>query len=162
MLTTETAAAYDVSPPAGQGASVVSDRWPELVRHVRKESPRIGSMLEHGCLVGFDLPRLEVGFAAGSFHLEQMKDAETLQVFQSLAEGFYRQPVKPAILAVDGRSSDGVPPSLAEERRSRETGRKQQLEQEARSHPAVRAAREVLGGEIIEITPIDKEDSREP
>ncbi len=162
MLSTETAATYDSGPSTGRETGAVSDRWTELVRQVRKKSPRIGSVLEHGCLVRFDLPRLEIGFVAGSFHLEQMKDVETLQVLQGLAEGFYGRPVDPVIVAVDGRSSDKVPPSVADERRSRETGRREQLEQEARNHPAVKAAREVLGGEIIEITPIDKGDSREP
>jgi DNA polymerase-3 subunit gamma/tau len=142
-------------------ASATQDSWPELVKHVRKERPRIGSILEHGRLVRFALPELEVGFVAGSFHLEQMKDAETATVFQELAEGFFRQPLKVRIVAVDGDHGDRVPPSLAEERRSRETGRKEQLEQEARNHPVVQAAQEILGGEIVEIKSIDKESPQE-
>ena len=133
------------------------DSWPELVRHVRKERPRIGSILEHGRPVRFELPDLEVGFAAGSFHLEQMKDAETAAIFQGLAEGFFQQSLNVRIVAVADDQGDRVPPSLAEERRSRETGRKEQLEKEARDHPVVKAAQEILGGEIVEIKPLDKE-----
>ncbi len=145
-----------VEPPLAASAADQAS-WPELVQHVRKERPRIGSILEHGRPVRFALPELEVGFVAGSFHLEQMKDAETAEIFQELAEGFFRQPLKVRIVAVDGDYGDRVPPSLAEERRSRETGRKEQLEQEARNHPVVKAAQEILGGEIVEIKPIDKE-----
>lgn len=143
------------SPQAASADAQAS--WPELVKHVRKERPRIGSILEHGCPVRFALPELEVGFAAGSFHLEQMKDAETAAVFQELAEGFFRQPVRVRIVTVDGGQGNKMPPSLAEERRSRETSRKEQLEQEARNHPVVQAAQEILGGKIVEIKPIDKE-----
>ncbi|OEU64434.1 MAG: DNA polymerase III, subunit gamma and tau [Desulfuromonadales bacterium C00003094] len=140
-------------------SAVVADQssWPKLVQHVRKERPRIGSILEHGRLVRFALPELEIGFVAGSFHLEQMKDAETAEIFQVLAEGFFQQPLKLRVVAVGGDHDDRVPPSLAEERRSRETGRQEQLEQEAREHPVVKTAQEILGGEIVEIKPIDKE-----
>ncbi len=143
--------------PALPAAVADQTCWPKLVQHVRKERPRIGSILEHGRLVRFSLPELEVGFVAGSFYLEQMKDAETAEVFQELAEGFFQQSLKLRIVAVDGGQGARVPPSLAEERRSRETGRKEQLEQEARKHPVVKAAQEILGGEIVEIKPIDKE-----
>ena len=140
-------------------SAAVADQtsWPGLVKHVRKERPRIGSILEHGRLVHFALPELEVGFVAGSFYLEQMKDAETAEIFQTLAEDFFQQPLKFRIVAVDGDHGDRVPPSLAEERRSREMGRQEQLEQEAREHPVVKAAQEILGGEIVEVKPIDKE-----
>ena len=138
-------------------SSIGIDSWPELVRHVRKERPRIGSILEHGRPVRFELPDLEVGFAAGSFHLEQMKDAETAAIFQGLVEGFFQQSLNVRIVAVADDQGDQVPPSLAEERRSRETGRKEQLEKEARDHPVVKAAQEILGGEIVEIKPLDKE-----
>jgi DNA polymerase-3 subunit gamma/tau len=146
-----------VSEPSPSPAVADQASWPKLVQHVRKERPRIGSILEHGRLVRFALPELEVGFVAGSFHLEQMKDAETAEIFQKLAEEFFQQPLKFRIVAVEADHGSRVPPSLAEERRSREMGRKEQLEQEAREHPVVKAAQEILGGEIIEIKPIDRE-----
>lgn len=154
----ETPAAVE-SPQAVSG--VVQGGWPELVKHVRKERPRIGSILEHGRPVRFSLPDLEIGFVAGSFHLAQMKDAETTAVFQELAEGFFQQPLKVSIVPVDDDQGNQVPPSLAEERKSRETGRKEQLEKEAREHPVIQAAQEILGGEVIEIKPIDKESPQE-
>jgi DNA polymerase III subunit gamma/tau len=151
------AASEPALAPAPAAAVADQTSWPELVKHVRKARPRIGSILEHGRLVRFALPELEVGFVAGSFHLEQMKDSETAEIFQDLAEEFFRQPLKLRVVAVDGDHCDRVPPSLAEERRSLETGRKEQLEQEAREHPVIKAAQEILGGEIVEIKPIDKE-----
>jgi len=153
-VVSEPIADLDPAPPVA-----VFDQtcWPKLVQHVRKSRPRIGSILEHGRLVRFALPELEVGFVMGSFHLEQMKDAETAEIFQNLAEEFFRQPLKLGVVAVADDHGGRVPPSLAEERRSLETGRKEQLEQEAREHPVVKAAQEILGGEIVEIKPIDKE-----
>ncbi|MEZ4484287.1 MAG: DNA polymerase III subunit gamma/tau [Syntrophotaleaceae bacterium] len=142
-------------PPVAAGTDQGS--WPQLVKHVRNARPRIGTILEHGRPVRFALPELEVGFAAGSFHLEQMKDSETTANFQELAEEFFNQPLSLRIVAVSGDKGEQVPPSLAEERRTRETGRREQLEQEARSHPVVQAAQKILGGEIVEIKPLDKE-----
>lgn len=150
-----------VAEPPQAASATAQASWPELVKHVRKERPRIGSILEHGRPVRFALPDLEVGFVAGSFHLEQMKDAETTTIFQELAEGFFQQPLKVRFVAVDDDHGDRVPPSLAEERRSQEMGRKEQLEQEARNHPVVQAAQKILGGEIVEIKPIDKESPQE-
>ncbi|APG27882.1 DNA polymerase III, subunit gamma and tau [Syntrophotalea acetylenivorans] len=150
-----------VSGPPRASSAAAQGGWPELVAHIRKQRPRIGSILEHGRPVCFALPDLEVGFVSGSFHLEQMKDSETATVFQKLAEGFFQQSLNVRIVAVDDGHGGRVPPSLAEERRSQETGRREKLEKEARDHPVVQAAQEILGGEIIEIKPIDKENPQE-
>jgi DNA polymerase-3 subunit gamma/tau len=139
--------------PGKQGGD--RPQWEELVRHVRQVRPRIGTMLEHGRLIRFEPPELELGFAAGSFHLEQMKDAETRTVFQELANEFCKQPISLKIVAVNGDQEGAIPPSLIEERQSRATDRRQKLEEEARSHPMVRAVGEIFGGEIVEIRPLD-------
>jgi DNA polymerase-3 subunit gamma/tau len=130
--------------------------WADLVQHVRQLRPRIGTVLEHGRLILFDLPTLELGFSAGSFHLEQMKDPETLTRFQGLAEEFFGQAVAVRIVPVNGEPGKDIPPSLVEERQSRATDRKQKVEQEARAHPLVRAVQEIFGGEIIEVKPLDQ------
>jgi DNA polymerase-3 subunit gamma/tau len=132
-------------------------QWAELVRHVRKVRPRIGTILEHGRLVRFEPPDLEIGFAAGSFHFEQMKDPETLAVFQGLLEELFKQRVSLKILAVNGEQDRDIPPSLIDERKSRVADRRQKLEEEARSHPMVKAAGEIFGGEIVEIKPLVNE-----
>jgi DNA polymerase-3 subunit gamma/tau len=139
-------------PVSGDGRS----EWAELVRHVRRQRPRIGTVLEHGRLIRLELPVLELGFTAGSFHQEQMKDPETVAIFQGFAEEFFHQPVTVRVVSVDGEQEKNIPPSLVEERQSRATDRKQKVEQEIRAHPLVKAVQEILNGEIVEIKPLDQ------
>ncbi|MEZ4599700.1 MAG: DNA polymerase III subunit gamma/tau [Syntrophotaleaceae bacterium] len=147
----------EIQPETSEGDKRGGGRrqWEELVRQVRQARPRIGTMLEHGRLIRFEPPELEIGFSAGSFHLEQMKDPETLAVLQGLAKEFCNQPMVLKIVAVNGDQEGSIPRSLIEERQSRVTARRQKLEEEARSHPMVRAAGEIFGGEIVEIRPLD-------
>jgi len=149
--TTEEPVSADPGKAEGLAAGTGRRDWTELVRHVRQARPGIGSVLEHGRLIRFDLPVLELGFTAGSFHLERMKDPETLATFQALLDEFFQQPVTVRLVPVNGGQDKEFPPSLVEERLSRETSHRQKLEEEARAHPTVRAVEEILGGEIIEI-----------
>ncbi|MFA5514759.1 MAG: DNA polymerase III subunit gamma/tau [Desulfuromonadales bacterium] len=135
--------------PAAHGGS-----WQGLVEHVRALRPMLASLLEHGRLLTLELPQLEIAFPLRSFHLEQVKDAETLSALQSLAEGYFAHPV--AIKIVAAEASAPVPPSLLEERQARESDRKRRLRDDALAHPMVKAVQEIFGGEIIEVRPIDK------
>jgi DNA polymerase-3 subunit gamma/tau len=126
--------------------------WQGLMEHVRGQRPPIASLLEHGSLLSFDLPLLEVGFASASFHLEQMKDPETLVALEELAEAYFDQPVTIRVSAVAGKKGTFHP--LSEERK-KETDRKKRLREDALAHPMVRAIQEIFGGEIREVKPID-------
>jgi DNA polymerase-3 subunit gamma/tau len=140
------------SPASGRG-------WQGLVESVRGQRPLIASLLERGRLVSLELPLLEIGFPASSFLLEQMKDAETLAALQELAAGYFGTPVTVRVVPVDGVQV--AAPSLVEERQSREAGRRRRLREEALAHPAVQAAKAVLGAEIREIRPLDQGDAGE-
>jgi len=126
-----------------------------LVAQVRGRRPMIGSLLEHGSLLKEDLPLLEIGFPAGSFHLEQIRDAETLAVLTGLAGEFFGQTVTIRILPIDVVAGS-APPSLLEERKTQESDRQKRLREDALAHPMVRAAVTVFSGEIREVRPIDK------
>jgi DNA polymerase III subunit gamma/tau len=129
--------------------------WPGLVEHVKGRRPLIGSMLEHGSLLHMALPVIEIGFASGSFHLEQVKDEGNLALLNELAKGYFGAAVAVRVTAV-AASQQQVPPSLAETRQAQEADRRRQLEGDARAHPAVQAVLEVFGGEIHEVRPIEK------
>jgi DNA polymerase-3 subunit gamma/tau len=129
--------------------------WPGLVAQVRSRRPMIGSLLEHGSLLRQELPLLEIGFPAGSFHLEQLRDSETLAVLTDIAGDYYGQAVTIRVLPIEaGRSQ--APPSLLEERQAKETDRRKRLREDALAHPMVQAAVKVFSGEIRDVLPIDK------
>jgi DNA polymerase-3 subunit gamma/tau len=135
------------SLPSGTGRN----DWQRLVQRVKQERPRIGSLLEHGHLVHFELPTIELGFEEGSFHLAQMQNAELQRAFKGLADDFFGQALALRIIPLKEGATASGGPSLAEERQARENGRRSRLREEALSHPAVEAARNVLEGEVVEV-----------
>ncbi|MBE0596150.1 MAG: DNA polymerase III subunit gamma/tau [Desulfuromonadales bacterium] len=136
-------------PASGQGD------WQGLVAHIRNGRPLIASLLEHGSLLALELPRLEIGFPAASFHLEHIKEAAAQATLKELAEAYFGQPVNIKVVAVEG-GAGGRPPSLLEERRVQESDRQRRLREDALAHPMIKAAQEIFGGEVLEIRPIDK------
>jgi len=129
--------------------------WQGFVEHVRsRRRPGIASLLEHGSLLKLELPTIEVGFPQGSFHYEQMRDQETLEILKDLARDYYGDEVNFLITSFAGKGSS--PPSLAEEKKSRETDRKKRLREDALKHPMVVAALDIFKGEVGEVRPDDK------
>ncbi|MDY0269178.1 DNA polymerase III subunit gamma/tau [Trichloromonas sp.] len=142
--------------PEAPAASVADGGgWPGLVALVRSRRPMIGSLLEHGSLLRLALPMLEIGFPAGSFHLEQLRDSETLAVLTAVAGEYYGQPVTLRVLPLEAGKGE-APPSLLAERQAQETDRRKRLREDALAHPMVQAAVKVFSGEIRDVLPIDK------
>jgi DNA polymerase-3 subunit gamma/tau len=137
-----------VSPAAG-GAG-----WQGLVDHVKGRRPLLASLLERGSLVALQLPLLDIGFPAGSFLLEQVRDPEALAALQVLAAEFFGVPVTIRLTPLDGPQQ--AAPSLLEERQAQESDRKKRLREDALAHPMVKAALAVFAGEVKEVRPIDK------
>ncbi len=135
--------------------SAAGGGWSGLVTQVRSRRPMIASLLEHGSLLKQELPQLEIGFHAGSFHLEQVKDAETFAVLTEMASEFFAQPVNIKIVPIDAKGGQ-APPSLLEERKAQESDRKKRLREDALEHPMVQKAIAVFEGQVADVRPIDK------
>jgi DNA polymerase-3 subunit gamma/tau len=114
----------------------------------------LASLLERGSLVALQLPLLDIGFPAGSFLLEQVRDPEALAALQALAAEFFGVPVTIRLTPLDGPQQ--AAPSLLEERQAQESDRKKRLREDALAHPMVKAALAVFAGEVKEVRPIDK------
>lgn len=139
--------------PAAQGSD---GTWPGLVEHVRGgRRPRIAAILEQASLLLLQLPQLHLGLPRGSFALEQLQDRETLADLSALASAYFGGPVELRVVAVEA-SEAGVPPSLQQERRQRESDRQRHLREDALGHPMVKAACEIFGGEVAEVKVLDK------
>ncbi|HSH27184.1 MAG TPA: DNA polymerase III subunit gamma/tau [Wenzhouxiangella sp.] len=138
------------SPPDPAGTK--GRNWQGLVDKIRKVKPLLASFLEHGSLVSSELPRLEIAFPAGSFYLEQLKDAEKIAQLEKLATQYFEQAVKLKVSVLDG--SGAAPPPLVEERRARQESRRDLLRREALEHPKTRAVLEIFGGDVKEVKPL--------
>jgi DNA polymerase-3 subunit gamma/tau len=153
--------ARDADPPPKKPEAPASPAaggkgWQGLVEHVRAQRrPGIASILEQASLLTFELPLMKVGLPKGSFALSQLEDSEYLEDLSRLAEEYFQQKIDVRITALDERQAN-APPSLAEERQSRETDRKKRLREDALSHPMVKTALEVFSGEVREVKAIDK------
>jgi len=143
----DAAPAEGIAPGEGKG-------WTEFVQYVKKERPRIGSLLEHGSLLDFTLPVLRVGFERGSFLLQQLADKETSQRLNDVAQQFFGEQVQVIVEALS--VADSAPLSLIAVAEQRESDRGRRLREDALSHPMVKKTLEIFSGEIEKITPIDK------
>jgi DNA polymerase-3 subunit gamma/tau len=136
--------------------AVGGNGWQGLVEHVKlRRRPGIASILDQASLLALELPLLKIGLPKGSFALTQLEDREYLEDLSRLAEEYFQQKVDIRTTALEGRQ-ENAPPSLAEERQSRETDRKKHLREDALAHPMVKAAQEILGGEVKDVKAIDK------
>jgi len=138
--------------PAPQASA--KEGWRGLVDHVRARRPLIATLLENGSLLRLELPVLEIGYTAGSFMFEQVRDPETLEVVTALAAEFFGQPVTIKLSPV--AAAKAAPPSLVQERKTQESDRKNRLRNDALAHPMVKAAVEIFEGQVSEVKPIDK------
>ena len=129
--------------------------WQGLVEQVKQSRPMLGSVLEHGCLLKLEPPILEVGYAKGSFMLNQLQEQDISQDLETLTTDYFGQPMKLRVFPVDARQQN-TPPSLVEDRKAKETDRMRRLREDAMEHPALKAVQDVFGGEIKKVIPIDK------
>jgi len=129
--------------------------WQGLVEQVKQTRPLIGSLLEHGRPLQLQPPTLEIGYSAGSFHLEQFQSAENRQAVEAIARLYFDHPVTLRVVALEAERQD-APPSLAEARQARESDRQRRLKEDALEHPALKTIQELFGGEVKTVIPIDK------
>jgi DNA polymerase-3 subunit gamma/tau len=100
------------------------------------------------------LPRLKIGFPAGSFNFQLLTDKNTHSSLETLASEFFGQPTTIEIIKLS--ASQPAAPSLAEEQQRQQLSRQEQLRVNATEHPMVQAATRIFDGEVEEIRPIDK------
>jgi DNA polymerase-3 subunit gamma/tau len=138
---------------AGRDGALRQD-WQSLVQRINKERPLLGGVLEHGRLLTLELPVVELGFVEGSFHYLQMQDSDLQTGFTKIAEDFYGRSISLRVVPIRDRDQTQAPPSLAEERQARESTQRNLVREEALGHPAVQAAKKILGGEVVQVKPL--------
>jgi DNA polymerase-3 subunit gamma/tau len=143
-------------PEAPAATSTESKGWQGLVEQVKQSRPMLGSVLEHGRLLKLELPVIEIGYAKGSFMINQLQEQDISQDLEVLTTEYFGQPVKLRTLAVEIEQQKTAPPSLVEEREAKETDRMRRLREDAMDHPALKSVQDIFKGEIKKVIPIDK------
>ncbi len=89
-----------VKKPEPRGGPAPRPRgWEGLVEQVKQSRPLIGSLLEHGRPLQLQPPTLEIGYAAGSFHLDQLQSPENREAVEAIARLYFDHPVTLRVVA---------------------------------------------------------------
>jgi DNA polymerase-3 subunit gamma/tau len=124
--------------------------WGRFVAFVIGKNPAIGSVLEHGSPLKQESGVLEIGFPSGSYYLTAAQDADFISGVQALALESSGVETVIRIRPIESNSVD-APMSLAEKKKSDDERRMGELRQEVETHPLVKEAQRVFGGNITEI-----------
>jgi DNA polymerase-3 subunit gamma/tau len=136
--------------PTSAVESPIRFDWEQVVERVGSEHPGIGAFLEQGTLMGVEGNLISIGYpktAALAFGRMQKEDSIRL-IMRHCTEIAGRE-VRVRIVEL----GDGAPPgpTLAEVRATRERDQKRALLDQARSHPVVKQALAVFGGDLVDV-----------
>ncbi|GAB7025611.1 DNA polymerase III subunit gamma/tau [Geotalea toluenoxydans] len=149
-------AATQSAPAADETAAPHTDStWPGFVTFVKGKKPVLATFLEVGRPITVSGKLVEVGYAEGSFELSKMQDADSMEDLKTLSHAFFSSQPTIRFKSLAGETV-GAPPSLQEKKSLEETKRKQQLKEKALAHPAINAALEVFGGQVNEVSELNK------
>lgn len=131
----------EASPePTGAPKQITSETWAAFVEHVRAQRPALASVLEQARFMGCsEADMVRLGFPT-RFHVDTVSQTEQTRSVEAFCREFFGRKVKVAAL-LDGQLQ------------CRENHLRQQmmLELEARAHPLVQKAVEVLGAKVVEV-----------
>lgn len=144
--------------PAHQASPAAAPRpgggsWERFVAFCLERKPAVGALLEYGSPLHCSPDRIEIGFAEGSYQLACLQDSETLQAVRELAAAFNHQPTVVTVKSVAGDAAAN-PQSLVEKKKHDSEQRLNEARREAAEHPVLAASLKLLGGEIVEVTPL--------
>lgn len=124
-----------------------SGGWPDLFAAIEDASPRLAGIFALAKPLRVDEAEIVLGFDEGSYELDQARErADELARFASSRRG---APVRVRVEAA--RAAAPAPPSVAQVEQARRDADRERRKQEALDHPAVRAAVEMLGGDVREV-----------
>jgi DNA polymerase-3 subunit gamma/tau len=132
----------------------LASRWRGLIDSVRAaRKAMLATALEHAVPLGITREAVRIAFKKGDVMLQQISDPETRAVIESAFEkalGF-RAP----LLVVEQEAPAAA--TVAEEKQKARAEAQSSRIAVAREHPAVRAAVELLGGEIEDVRDLGEE-----
>jgi DNA polymerase-3 subunit gamma/tau len=137
-------AAPPPAPPA------IHLNWEQVVEHVSGRHPNIGAFLESGTLVDIEGNQLLIGYPANaSVARSMMEKPDNQQLIASLCAELAGRPVRLKIVELaDGQTAA---PSPAQARAAKARSQKDALLDQTRAHPLVKQARDVFGGDVVDV-----------
>ena len=122
--------------------------WQGFVAFVKQKKPILATKLEKGSPIQASGDALQIGFSRGSLELSLLQESENRQQLAELSSSYYGQPVDIKIIPLAADSVD-APLSIAEKKNLDHALKEKAVKDAADSHPLVKAALEVFGGEVV-------------
>ena len=122
-------------------------KWELVVERMMKDHPNVGSFLEKGSVVTLEADQVVIGFSKRDAIARWRTDKpENRALIASVAEEFAGCPIRFKVIELqDGQER---PPSMGELRAKKKHEDDQDLMLQAKTHPLVKEALEVFGGEL--------------
>jgi DNA polymerase-3 subunit gamma/tau len=137
-------AVTESGPPSASG----NRDWPGFVAYVKSRKPMLATKLETGKPIQADGDTLQIGYVRGSLELSLLQETDYRQHLSELSAGYYGHSMDIKIIPLSADSSD-VPMSLSEKKTVDRDMKEKALKNAVDSHPLVKAALEVFGGEVV-------------
>lgn len=136
--------------------------WEEFQEAVSGQYPNIAPFLEMGRLVNIEGNQVTIGFSKqASIARTRMEKEDTLRALSALCERLGGRPAQVRI--VELTETEAVVPTMRQVRAAREEEQRTVLFQQAKSHPVVKQALELFGGEVVAVRPqAPKKEVRDP
>jgi len=126
--------------PAPTVPGQLPEAWMKMVELLHDSQPALCAVLEHGTPSVVSVEKIVVMFPEGSFFGKQAAAAPAKNALADIAERVLGK--RPKIEIAEGKISNA--PTVAAEQAKRREADRQQMEQTARNHPAVREAMSVF------------------
>jgi DNA polymerase III subunit gamma/tau len=137
--------------PAAQNSAVnpqpvtgtVNPKWDDVIHHVRAEKPALASYLEQGKLLKSENDTIALGYPKNTeFLVHLIQKEENRQIIRNTMKELYGHPVELKLNILETKLEDRKPEV--------DTLKQKQTKKEILSHPIVKEALNIFGGEIVD------------
>ena len=132
--------------------------WKQVVQRVHTTSPALASVLQHGRVLSFAPDGVVVGFQEDTFYWDSVREPESKALLERVLAEQFGLKVPLSLRPLDRGQVEDVP-SLAEYEDRAEQVRQDEIREGVLSHPGVKSALSILGGQIKEVIPLAAEGS---
>ncbi len=137
-------------PIAFDAITTPRETWEELVEFITGRAPHVGSALLHLRCTSLGKDQLVIGGRGGEMWLDLLREKDTGEALSSLVREFFHREMK-VRLEVVAEEAARANHSMVEKREKEESDLVRHLKKETMENEVVRAALEVLGGEVEDI-----------
>jgi len=142
------------APQRPAGTDLPLEQWGRVVKRFLQEKPNLGSYLERGVIQewipGEAKDVLVIGYDAGAaFFSEFIQKEETRPVVASALREVFQRPVELKVVRLERSPLEHQQLKLKKDQQEQQ--HRKRIQEETLSHPLVKEALNVLGGEVIDI-----------